>query len=270
MPLTRPAEPKWHWKQPRPPFPECPGANGAFLGPSGSGKSYALTSLLLTEYKKVFKDIHVFSPSFGLDNIWDAVEKHARGLETAEFKSSFHDKWDEEALSQILQKQRARVTRLKLLKSQDELPQICVILDDLADTGAMHQAHNTITALFLRGRHQGVSTWLSVQKLSTIHPTARANFAFILCWALRNKKELWDGLIYELSNVADPKTLLQMYNMATSQLHSFWYVNLRRLPAEFYINFDERLVVDKAASDDPPDEPAPKRFHSDEPAPDEA
>jgi hypothetical protein len=269
MPLTRPPEPKWRWKQPRHPFPETPGANGAFLGPSGSGKSYALTSLVLTEYKRVFAEIHVFSPSHGLDSIWDAVEKHAKGLETPEFKSSFHDRWDEEALGEILKKQRERVTRLKLQKSQDELPQILVILDDLADTGAMHQAHNTITALFLRGRHQGVSTWLSVQKLSTIHPTARANFAFILCWALRNKKELWDGLIYELSNVADPKTLLRMYEMATNQKHSFWYVNLRRLPAEFYVNFDEQMLVEKA-SDDPPEEEPPAKRARDEPPPDEA
>ena len=114
-----------------------------------------------------------------------------------------------------------------------------------------------------------MSTWLSVQKLSTISPTARANFAFILCWALRNKKELWDGLIYELSNVADPKTLLQMYEMATSQKHSFWYVNLRRLPAEFYINFDEQMLVERKPSDDPPEEPPAKRA-KDEPPADEA
>jgi hypothetical protein len=110
MPLTRPPEPKWKWKQPRHPFPECPDANGAFLGPSGAGKSYALTSLLLTEYKHVFKEIHVSSPSYGLDNIWDEVVKHAKGLDTAEFKSTFHDRWDEEAWTEILKKQRGRTS----------------------------------------------------------------------------------------------------------------------------------------------------------------
>ena len=68
--------------------------------------------------------------------------------------------------------------------------------------------------------------------------------------------------------MADPKTLLRMYEMATSQKHSFWYVNLRRLPAEFYLNFDEQLLVSKA-SDDPPEEPEPKRAR-DEPPADEA
>jgi hypothetical protein len=79
---------------------------------------------------------------------------------------------------------------------------------------------------------------------------------------LRNKEELWDGLIYGLSNVADPKTLLAMYEMATREKHSFWYVNLRRLPAEFYINFEEQLTVDQKATDDPP-EPPSKRARDD-------
>ena len=69
--------------------------------------------------------------------------------------------------------------------------------------------------------------------------------------------------------MADPKTLLQMYEMATSQKHSFWYVNLRRLPAEFYINFDEQMLVERNVSDEPPEEPPAKRAR-DEPPVDEA
>ena len=69
-----------------------------------------------------------------------------------------------------------------------------------------------------------------------------------------------------------------MYEMATREKHSFWYVNLRRLPAEFYINFDEQMLVDKKPDDDePPDdflEPPPKRAREDDggdlPHPDEA
>jgi hypothetical protein len=115
-----------------------------------------------------------------------------KGLETAEFRSTFHDRFDEEALTEILKKQRDRVTRLKQRKSQEYLPQIFVCLDDRGHRRAMHQAHNTVTSLAIRGSHLGVSTWLSVQ--STIHPAIRANPDAILTWALRNKKELWDGL----------------------------------------------------------------------------
>jgi hypothetical protein len=76
----------------------------------------------LTEYKKVFNEIYVFSPSWGLDCIWNEVEKHAKGLETAEFKSTFHDHWDEDALAEIQKKQHDWVTCLKQQKSQEEVP----------------------------------------------------------------------------------------------------------------------------------------------------
>jgi hypothetical protein len=70
--------------------------------------------------------------------------------------------------------------------------------------------------------------------------------------------------------VADPKTLLQMYEMATSQKHSFWCINLRRLPAEFSINFDEQLIPERKPTDEPPEEPPAKRARDDEPPADEA
>ena len=144
MALRRPPEPKWNWKQPPSPYPECPGANTCLLGPSGSGKSYVLTALLLGPYKRVFQEIHVFSPSWGLDNIWDEVEKHAKSLDGPDFKSSFHDRFDEEALQEILTRQRARVTQLKKQKSQSPLPQCAILLDDLADTaGSQHRRDAT-------------------------------------------------------------------------------------------------------------------------------
>ena len=71
--------------------------------------------------------------------------------------------------------------------------------------------------------------------------------------------------------MADPKTLLRMYEMATSQKHSFWYVNLRSLPAEFYVNFDEQMLVERKPSDGPPEEPEPPAKRAkDEPPADEA
>jgi hypothetical protein len=58
--------------------------------------------------------------------------------------------------------------------------------------------------------------------------------------------------------------------MATSQKHSFWYVNLRRLPAEFYINFDEQMLVERNVSTEPPEEPPAKRARDDVDPADEA
>ncbi len=246
MALKREKEIEWNWAQPPQPFPKCPGANMAFIGPSGCGKTSTLTSMTLqpAAYKGIYSSIHIFSPSILVDNAWDGVVKFSKTLDTDEFKSSFHDEWDEPALKEIIAKQRERIRELKLTKTRKNLPQLLVICDDLADSGIMHNNTGVLTSCYTRGRHLGLSTWLSSQKLLAIAPICRASFAAILCWELRNRKELFDGILHELSNIHSVATLFELYKIATEDPHSFLYVNLRAHPVEFYIRFEERLLVD--------------------------
>ena len=244
MALTRVKEVEWNWAQPPAPFPKCPGANSALIGPSGCGKTSTLTSMILQPYKAFFSSIHICSPSIHIDSAWDIVVKHAKTLDTEEFKSSFHDEWDEPALKEIIAKQRERIRELKLTKTRKNLPQLLIVVDDMADSGIMHNNTGVLTSCYTRGRHLGLSTWLSSQKLLAIAPICRASFAAILCWELRNRKELFDGILHELSNIHSVATLFELYKIATEDPHSFLYVNLRAHPVEFYIRFEERLLVD--------------------------
>ena len=47
--------------------------------------------------------------------------------------------------------------------------------------------------------------------------------------------------------VDDKKTLLQLYNTATSEPHSFLYVKLtaKKKDDMFYMNFDRRLAIEE-------------------------
>jgi len=200
--------------------------------------------MLLGPYKNIYSEIHVFSPSIHIDSVWDVVVKHAKTLDTEDCKSTFHDTFDEPALIAIIAKQREKIRELKLTKTKKPLPQVIVILDDLADSGVMHTAISSLTSCYVRGRHLGLSTWLSTQKLSTISPVCRSNFAFMLIWELRNRKELFDGVLHELSNIHPLETIFEMYKMSTEEKHSFMYVNLRVSPPEFYIRFEEKLVIE--------------------------
>ena len=244
MALKREPEIKWNWKQPPAPFPQTPGANGCFLSPSGGGKSSTLISMLMGPYRGIFSEIHVFSHSVFIDSAFDGLVKYAKTLDTDDFKSTFHDTFDEPALLAIIAKQRDRIKELKLTKTKKPLPQCAIVLDDLADSGAMHTTVSALTSCYVRGRHLGFSTLLSTQKLSAISPICRSNFAFILIWELRNRKELYDGVLHELSNIHPIETLFEMYKMSTEEKHSFMFVNLRVSPPEFYIRFEERLVVE--------------------------
>ena len=64
-------------------------------------------------------------------------------------------------------------------------------------------------------------------------------------YRLRNYRDL-ETFIEEVGALYPKKTLLELYNMATSEPYSFLYVNLRAKDKEdmFYMNFDRKLLVE--------------------------
>ena len=63
-------------------------------------------------------------------------------------------------------------------------------------------------------------------------------------YKLRNYKDL-ESLLEELSALAPKKTLLDMYQMATSEPYSFWYINLmsKDINKMFHIRFEKRMSM---------------------------
>ena len=172
---------------------------GIFLGPSKSGKTVALISLILEQYKGVFERIYVFSPSVNIDDGWIPVKKYIEqdlGVNT-EREQAYWDEWDESALRRIIQQQR-KITEASKKLEMKKLYQVLVVIDDFADTPQLHKPHGALDTLFIRGRHMQISTWVSSQKLRLISAAVRVNMQFLCCWRLRNQHEL-DTVIEELS-----------------------------------------------------------------------
>ena len=241
--LKRPPEVHWTFRKPPHPFPQTPGANGCFLSPSGGGKTTTLIALLLGPYKDIFEEVHVFSPSVDIDSAWAPVKAFADRL-TA---SSFHSEWSEQALKDIMDRQRGKIKELKDAKSKKPLPQILTVIDDFSDRyDVMHAAANILTTLFIRGRHFGSSCWLSSQKLTAISPIARVNFRFVLVWRLRSAREI-EALVEELSALYPKQILYDMYEQAVEEPHSFWYVNMVAKSKQdmFYLRFEYKMVLDQ-------------------------
>ena len=74
---------------------------GIFLGPSKSGKTVALISLILEQYRGVFERIYIFSPSVNIDDGWIPVKKYIEedlGVNT-EREQTCWDEWDEASSS---------------------------------------------------------------------------------------------------------------------------------------------------------------------------
>ena len=105
---------------------------------------------------------------------------------------------------------------------------VCLVLvDDFADQGerVMHSSTNILTSLFVRGRHLGCACSLLTQQLRVVSLICRTNFCWMLIWRLRNAKEL-STILEELDALVDRKLLHEMYKIATSEKHSFWFINL--------------------------------------------
>ena len=164
---------------------------GIFLGPSKSGKTVALISLILEQYRGVFERIYVFSPSVNIDDGWIPVKKYIEGDlgVNTEREQTCWDEWDEAALRRIIQQQRKITEASKKLETK-KLYQVLVVIDDFADTPAVAQA----------SRRPGPGELEAAAQQRSRQP------AILCCWRLRNQHEL-DAVVEELSALLPTGTL---------------------------------------------------------------
>ena len=162
--------PEYSSKQSSDPVMPLIPCTGIFLGPSKSGKTVALISLILEQYRGVFEKIYIFSPSVNIDDGWIPVKKYIEqdlGVNTEKEQAA--------ALRGIIQRQR-KITETSKKLEMKKLYQVLIILDDLADMPQLHKANGALDTLFIRGR--------------LISAAVRVNQQFLCCWRLRNQHEL--------------------------------------------------------------------------------
>ena len=177
-------------KQPSDPVVPLVPCTGIFLGPSKSGKTVALISMILEQYRRVFEKIYIFSPSINIDDGWIPVKKYIEedlGVNT-EREQAYYDEWDEAALRGIIQRQR-KITETSKKLEMKKLYQVLIICDDFAESPQLHKPHGALDTLFIiRGRHLQISTWVSSQKRGSIsHFCAAGGCATSTSWTPSSK-----------------------------------------------------------------------------------
>ena len=158
-------------------------------------------------------------------------------------EQSFFSEWNPAALEHILETQ-ASMVEMQKKRGYTKVYGICVVVDDHADSPeVLHaQGKNVINSLFVRGRHLMVSTLIGSQKLRALSTMIRVNAQFFLCFRLRNKE--LGQLLEEISAVYPVKTLRKMYDLATAEPYSFWYILLtaKRKEDMFFLRFEHKMV----------------------------
>ena len=123
--------------------------------------------------------------------------------------------------------------------------QILIIVDDFADSPEFSRKSQLLHSLFTRGRHSGISSIVSTQKFSAIHPIIRVNATELFVFRLRNYQDT-AMFLEEMGGMIDKKTLMEIYRLATKEPYSFLYVelNAKRLNETFFINFSKKIMID--------------------------
>lgn len=215
--------------------------------PSGGGKTVLLSNLILNIYRNCFSRIYIFSPSIDIDYTWVPVKKYIahdmKALETEDDKFYFSE-YDPIALEHIIDVQH-KVTDYMKKHNYKTLYQILIVIDDFADDPSFTRQSKLLHQLYVRGRHNSISTITSTQKYNVIAPIVRINATQLYVFRLRNYKDL-EAIVEELSAVTDKKTLLDIYHLATSEPFSFLFVNLMSHDKSkmFHIKFEKTITIE--------------------------
>ena len=218
------------------------------LGPSGAGKGILLQNMILDIYRGCFERVYVFSPSIFVDMTWQPVKEYLnKTINLSENEPPlFYDTNDQENLEQIIDTQKKVTEHLKLKKDTKKLFQILIVIDDWADSPDFSRKSQLLHALFTRGRHSGISTIVSTQKFTALHPIIRVNATELYVFRLRNYRDL-ESFVEEVSALIDKKSLMEIYNLATSEPFSFLTVDLTAKKKDniFMVKFNKRITIEE-------------------------
>jgi hypothetical protein len=145
-------------------IPELPG-RWLFSGPSGSGKSN-LARWILEKYltskngKSWFKEVHLFSPTAGIDKTWSGLP----GLR----KANEHTDLNPKVLGRIFEAGTSDVKRL----GKDKAPhRLCIFDDAIADTKFLNSKQ--FFQNFIAGRHGNVTSIIMSQSYVKVPRSVR-------------------------------------------------------------------------------------------------
>ena len=213
------------------------------LAPSNSGKTVLLANFILDIYKACFEQVYIFSPSINRDDNWQAVKQYLDKRNKTQDKLYF-DEYNHDDLMKIIDTQESLINFQKKNKHK-KLFQIAIIIDDFADDPRFVRSSKLLHALFTRGRHKCISTFVSSQKFSALAPIIRVNASSYKVFRLRNYNDL-EMFLIELGAIFKNKNkLYQVYKEATEEAYNFLYVKLTAKTVDdiFHLRFERLMEI---------------------------
>ena len=198
--VTSHASPK-KWEHPE--IPSLP-LRGLLVGPSGTGKSCILSSMLnFAPYKKAWKNnVFCFSPTMREDQEY-------QHLQIPDYRIIDH--YDQEIITELYEEQKEAK---KYLKKGKELTHICIVLDDLITDLPTNQ-RSLLSKLFCTGRHLNISILIASQSYKLCARTIRMNLTCLIVLHCNQ------GEVKKISEESAASNFEELHEICTSTPYGF-------------------------------------------------
>lgn len=228
----------------------------ALVAPKGSGKSTIIYNIISRPefYYKKFHQVWMLSPTFRLDDTYARLRLNPDHIiiDTDKFTSTMKNILTDvdakiAAIERTVAQQAAaqgwsqdkEKEQVEIEKAQ-KLDRILIVIDDAVGVKAL-QRDSVIVNSFTRHRHYHISFLYAVQLYKAMPPVVRVNLSAIILFRVYNKGEI-AKIVEEQAAFVPEKTWLALYEHATNEQYSFFYVNYKH-PLRFFKNFTTPLVA---------------------------
>ena len=171
-----------------------------FVGKRNSGKSI-LMKHMMKQFHSSFRKTYLISPSEKINKFYGDIVKNEC------IYDEYNEKWMEMLILNMTKQNEG------LTQKDKKFSNILLVLDDLASDANFHSS-KSLQILVARGRHVGITLYISLQHLNSCGPLVRSNSDYIFCGKLsRTSLEL---LIENyMTGEVDRKQFINMYNKST-------------------------------------------------------
>ena len=189
-----------------------------FCAKRNSGKTQLMKHILKL-YKDQFKAVFLVSPTEQITHTFRDLIK----------PENMFDEYSEEWTKKLMDK----LAKINEDKKGKDKSHILLILDDIAVDTNLHSS-KTFKQLFVKGRHYGITIFVTSQYINLISPIARCNSDYVFCGQMNhNSIEI---LAQEfISGDIDKKSFINMYNKNTSD-YGFLLINANSIKDNSNLN----------------------------------
>ena len=224
----------------------CNPARMLLIAKSGSGKGVALQNLLLNHFRGCYARIFCFAPTVFLDDsTYEPIKKYILEELKHDVKKEgyfFFDTWEEGRVRKIIA-DHGKLIEAQKQRGQTKMHGIAIVCDDFADDSRVsHNPQNSLTALFLSGRHRMISTFVLTQRCRSLATPIRTNATAMLVWKISNQQE-YETIEHETSALVDKPTFKAIYTAATAEPYSFLFIrlNAKTLDETFMVRLEKPI-----------------------------